>query len=893
MKKLTTCLLVLALSLQTFTSSSLSDTRPANEDRGASGLALTLRRLQTIASVLHTAAHPDDEATELLAWSARGQGARVAYLALNRGEGGQNGIGPELWEKLGVLRTEELLACRKLDGAEQYFTRAMDFGFTRSPEETLRKWDREQLLGDMVRVIRSMRPLVVVNGFSGTARDGHGQHQVAGLLTPEAIKAAADASRFPEQIRAGLQPWQVLKVYGRVFGQTPGPRAEIDAGAYDPVLGRSYMELAADGRSRHRSQDFGQIQPRGTQPRSYPRLQSSVETTEVEKSIFAGLDTTITGIARFAGNGGDKLAPGLGKIKDLAAKALAEFRMEQPAAIGPHLAAGLREVRALRDSLSAAGLDAVARASVDNILARKEHEFSDALLKSQGVIVDALTNTEMIAPGESVAITINVYVGTAAARAQAGPQIKLLAPVNWKQEPLGPEPEPTGGIPFFRNRERADTSARVRATAPADEPVSQPYWLARTRTRDQFDWDDSMPLNQPFGPPRLNAKVDLRLAGETVTVIQPVEYRFSDKTFGEIRRNFKLTPALTLTTSPSLLMIPREGPNRTREVSVEITNNAMRAPSGAAKLVVPEGWQVEGGNQPFTFTRQGERATRVFRITPPAGATGSFNLQAVAEADGRQFTNGYTPISYSHIETHFIYRPAQVRTEVFDVKIAPGLHVGYVMGSGDDGPEALRQLGFNVKVLGDAELAAGDLAKYDTLVLGIRVYEVNEHVMANNKRLLEYVSNGGTLIVQYNKDEYASGKFAPYPVKMERGLRVTDETAPVKILAPEHPLFTWPNRIGDEDWQGWVQERGLYFLSEWDAQFQPLLSAPDDTGRELQGGQLIAKYGKGNYVFTSYAWFRQFPAGVTGAYRMMANLVSLSKWGAQPRKGAPGKNARK
>src|SRR5262245_7100396 len=413
-----------------------TDSRPAPEDRGATGLALSLRRLQTIASVLHTAAHPDDESTELLAYLARGQGARTAYLSLNRGEGGQNGIGPELWEGLGVIRTEELLAARKLDGAEQYFTRAFDFGFTRSAEETLRKWNREDILGDMVRVIRMMRPLVLVNGFSGTAQDGHGQHQVAGMLAPEAIQAAADPSRFPEQItKEGLQPWQVLKVYGRRFGQvSSGPRAEFDVGVFDPVLGRSYAELAADGRSRHRSQDFGMIQARGSQPRAFPRLQSSVQTTDVEKSLFTGIDVTVTGIAKFAGNEGERMSPALTKIKELAAKALTEFRMEQPDAIASHLAAGLREVRALRSTLGS--LDPVSKATVDGMLTRKEQEFNDALVKSHGVIVDALSNTEIVTAGESVDISTNVFLGRSApgenGSLSSSPNIKLVAPTGWR-----------------------------------------------------------------------------------------------------------------------------------------------------------------------------------------------------------------------------------------------------------------------------------------------------------------------------------------------------------------------------------------------------------------------------------------------------------------------------
>jgi LmbE family N-acetylglucosaminyl deacetylase len=878
MKRLLWLALILIIAVAPHLQLVSADTRPLAEDRGASGLALSLRRLVTTASVLHTGAHPDDESTELLAYLARGEGARVAYLSLTRGEGGQNGIGPELWDGLGILRTEELLAARKLDGAEQYFTRAFDFGFTRSVDETLKKWNREEVLSDMVRVIRSMRPLVVVTGFSGTSRDGHGQHQVAGMLTPEAIKAAADPSRFPEQIKEGLQPWKVLKVYSRTFGQTQGATATFDVGRFDPVLGRSYAELAGEGRSKHRSQDFGMIQARGSQPRSFPRLESAVEVPDKETSLFGGIDTSITGIVRFAGASAEQIKPALRRIQDAAERASAEFKAEDLSRIAPHLAAGLREVRALRASLSS--LDSVSRGNVDAILARKERDFVDALVKSNGIVVDALSNSEIVTPGGSIDVTVNVYGGirsSAVGEERSKVQIRLAAPANWTTEQLAVEADSQPQGPPMRARERADTSARFRVRIAGDEPPSQPYFLAHERTRDQYDWDSSMPQTLPFAPPRLNAQVTLTLAGESVTISQPVEYRFSDKSFGEIRRDLKVAPALALTLHPSLVVVPAGSANRTREISLEIVHHSATATNGTIRLEVPAGWRVEGGTNQIAFARAGERASINFRVTPAQNALGAFDLKAVAEANGKQYATGHTAIAYPHIETHYVYHPAKIRAEVFDVKVAPGLKVGYIMGSGDEIPEALAQLGVNVRTINETELASGDLSVYDTIVLGIRVYEVRDDVVANNKRLLDYVSNGGTLIVQYNKQEYARGSLAPYPIKLDGSQRVTDETAPVTVLLPDHPLFNFPNKISAADWNDWVQERGLYFLNEWDSNYTALLSSADESGRQLSGGELIARVGKGNYVFTGYAWFRQLPAGVPGAYRLFANLISLPK----------------
>ena len=535
-------------------------------------------------------------------------------------------------------------------------------------------------------------------------------------------------------------------------------------------------------------------------------------------------------------------------------------------------------MRALKASLNGLnGLDAVSRANLACVLDRKEFEFSDALAKSFGVIVDALSNSEIVSPGESFEVSTNVYLNLARNGETGGTQTKitLRAPSTWK---IDPQPEADQSTPQgMRQRERPDEYSRAKVTVPDNEPVSQPYWLARERTREQYDWDDTMPKTLPFAPPRLVAQVDVALAGEQVQIIQPVEFRFSDKTFGEIRRELKVAPAVTVSLRPGLLIVPSGTQDRTRDVAIEITHQARSALRGEVKLIAPSGFQVTGDSRPVEFSKPGEKTARQFKVTVPEGKSGSFELRAVVEADGRKYTQGFTAISYPHIETHYLYHEALSRVEVFDVKVVAGLDVGYIMGSGDDGPEALRQLGVKAHLIDESELRSGNLSKYDTIILGIRAYEVRDDVIANNKRLLDYVSDGGTLIVQYNKTEFVRGNFAPFPVKMDGGTRVTDEKAPVEMLVPDHPVFRFPNVITEKDWNGWVQERGLYFLNEWDSKFTPLLASVDETGKKQLGGELIAKVGKGNYVFTAYAWFRQFPAGVPGAYRLFANLVSLPK----------------
>jgi LmbE family N-acetylglucosaminyl deacetylase len=852
-----------------------ADTRAA-EDHGVAGLGQALKRLGTIASALHTGAHPDDEDSGLLAYLARGRQARTAYLSLTRGDGGQNLIGPELYEPLGVIRTEELLAARRIDGAQQFFSRAFDFGFSKSPQEAFAKWDREAVLSDMVRVIRTFRPLVMISAWTGTPIDGHGHHQASGILTPEAYRAAADPSRFPEQIKEGLRPWQAKKLYVRVplreelvKGQEP-PAATltINKGQFDPLLGRSYYEIAMQGRSQHRSQDQGALERRGPQYSRLRLVESSAGQPKEEKDIFENLDVQLTGVADFAGRAAAQLRPALAEIQQAADEAMAKFNPLTPATLTPVIARGLHQLRALQARISTFQLSEAEQYEVDFLLKQKAADFSDALARSQGLVIDCLADDEMVTPGQSFTVSIQAYT-------DAGTSLRsavLNLPQGWTSQPQKENAATTEG--------RLIAQHDFKVTVAANAEATEAYWLRNPRKGEMFVPGTGGTGIEPVAPPVVSATVEFEIAGEPVTIMQPAQFRFADKALGEIRRDLKVAPAISVAVSPSLLVYPQSSKPVTREVNVVVTNNQKGGARGAVSLNKIRDWQLAPAEALFDLKREGEQQSFTFTVTAPARAVDSVHIAALARtADGAEYRTNLQRVAYPHIESRLIAQPAEINALSIDVKVAPGLRVGYIEGAGDDFANALKRMDVDVRVIDSRELASGDLSKYNVIVTGLRVYEVRPDVIANNSRLLDYVKQGGTLIVQYNKNEIAAGNFTPYPVKMKQGMpdRVTDETAPVTILDSSSPLFNYPNKITEADFAGWVQERGTYFFSEWDAQYKPLLASHDSNEEEKRGGELIASVGKGYYIYTGYAWFRQLPMGVPGAYRLIANLVSFPK----------------
>lgn len=855
-------------------------------DYGASGLGQKLKRLQTTASMMHTAAHPDDEDSGLIAKTARGDNARVSYLSLTRGEGGQNVIGPELFESLGIIRSEELLQARRLDGGHQFFTRFMEYGFSKKREEAARIWDDKAVLGDMVRAIRLYRPLVITSRFQGTPADGHGQHQLAGYLTPIAYKAAADPNQYPEHLREGLRPWQAKKLYkGLGFGgnSTTPPTVVIPTGIYDPLIGRSYFEIAMEGRSQHKSQEMGSLELRGHQQSTLFLLDAVGAKAEKESSIFEGIDTSIKAIARTSGLSDASIDANLAAAQTAAEKALNDYESLEPAKVVPHLAAGLKAVRAARQKL-AGKLSDLAAYDADFLLSLKEKEFAEALQAAAGVVVDAVSANETIVAGDSTPVSVRVFSPQWTDVKVNSSSLNLLR--GWSAKTTAEPTQPQASM--FRSRTEVSQGAFFyELTAPADAKPTQPYWLSDPRSKFTFNWNEAgTDKNEPFQRPIAIAEVKVTIGGEEITIPKAVDYRFADDIRGELRRDLNVVPHVTIGLDSSLIIAPTSGQATTKRVVVSVTNNSPNATSGSAKLNMPAGWTASPASKPFELKAKGQKTAVVFDVTIPANTkAGSYAIVAGADVGGKFYSQTQFEIAYPHMQTHRRYETSAVSTKVVDLKIED-VKVGYVMGTGDRVPEAIGLLGLPLTLLDERDLTTGDLSRFDVIVIGIRASQVRPDYVANNGRLLEFVREGGTMIVQYQQQEFIRENLLPYPAKMESvvngiqrvsNVRVVDETAPVTILVPNHTVFNFPNKIVNSDWDNWIQERNLYSLTGLDPQYTALLSTADEGETPVTGGLVHTKLGKGHYVYNSYSFFRQLPTGNPGAYRLFANLLSLPK----------------
>ncbi|MGI8746538.1 MAG: PIG-L family deacetylase [Bryobacteraceae bacterium] len=809
---------------------------------GAAETKLALDRLNVTASVLMIAAHPDDENTALLAYLSRGRKVRTGYLSLTRGEGGQNLIGSEQGDALGVIRTQELLAARRIDGAEQFFTRAIDFGFTKTTQETFEKWGHEKILSDVVWVIRRFRPDVIVLRFSGTPRDGHGQHQASAILGKEAFTAAADRAKFPEQLK-WVEPWQAKRLMWNVFSfnreqerdaEKLTGKIEVDPGDFDPVLGHSYGEIAGMSRSLHKSQGMGAPERKGSQK----NYLVTVAGEPAAKDILDGIDKTWDSI------------PGAGKVGQLLAGAAATFQPEHPEKTVPLL-------------LQAEPL----MAALNQPLAKRKHgELLDAIALASGLWLDAASDRYAVMPGGTLKFT-----ATALNRESIPVELEAV-----RIEGIARCPASKSGAGLLpQNTPRA--IALSAAIAP-DQPYTQPYWLREPKQGATYTVLNQLEIGLPEDPPLFEAHFHLRAGGDELEFVRPVVYRHVDRVQGELTRPIVVEPPVAIE-MPEKALVFADPSGKPVEVQVR-ANTAGQ--SGKVQLSAPAGWAVEPASREFQLNEAGQETVVGFQVTPPRSDAKAV-LSASADVGGRKISVGVDVIAYSHIPPQTLFPPAEIDMARADIRLL-AKSIGYIVGAGDDVPEALRQLGASVTLLGPEDLVRGGLGRFDAIVTGVRAYNTRPDLRANQQHLLEYVKNGGTMVVQYNVLEGGFGggdpsllaHIGPYPITIGRE-RVTVEDAPVILPHPDSPLLQQPNLISDKDFAGWVQERGLYFASEWDPRYTPLIQTGDPGEKPLLGGTLYTKYGKGAYVFTAFSWFRELPAGVPGAFRIFANLLSAGK----------------
>lgn len=758
--------------------------------------------------VLLIAAHPDDEDSELLTTLVRGDGAEAAYLALSRGEGGQNLVGPELGEDLGLIRTEELLAARSLDGARQYFTRAFDFGFSKSIDETARFWPRDSVLKDVVRIVRRFRPHIIVATFSGTPRDGHGQHQLSGWAAQQAFLVSGDSTRFPELRQEGLASWSPLKLYRSARFDTAGATTSLNGGVLDPDIGQSYRQIAMRGRSLHRSQDMGVLQEVGP---SVVRLTLLADRTGGREGARTGK--------------GDQLWSGI----DTSA-ALPRWGIEA------------------RD--------------------QQRHGATAAAIRA-GLVFDATTRDGRLVPGQRVMVRLSAW-NAGSAPMMAG--MELVIRGNWSTRPCA--------TPRILIQPGTVATCDVEVVVSEDADYTTPYFLGRDRAAGggmyQW-WVDPAAWGEPFEPPAFQAEFTFKSTfegAEDFSVTREVVHRYRDQAIGEIRHPILIVPRVDVKLDPPVQVWSTRR-NATQQFTVTLQHGAAERTSGTVELELPSGWPAVP-SQRFSLSREEERETLVFEVRQPGNlAAGKYSIRAVAkDSAGYRYDGGLYQVEYPHIRPRARSRAAVSEVHAAPISSPSVARVGYIRGASDRVPEALGAIGLPVVLLDGSALERSDLSRYDVIIVGSRAYETEPALAENNNRLLDYARGGGRLVVQYQQQPFFNGGFAPAPLTLGQPHdRVTDENAPVQLLAPDDPVFSRPNRIEASDWAEWVQERGLYFARTWDSTYRPLLAMADPGEAPLKGGFLIRPLGKGTYVYTGLSFFRQLPAGVPGAFRLFLNLL--------------------
>ncbi|MBI1762509.1 MAG: PIG-L family deacetylase [Acidobacteria bacterium] len=887
--------LMFCLLGSTFFFSTQAQVQEVRENTGAAAAWRALLRLRTTATVLHTTAHPDDEDGAMLTWLTRHEGVRTGLLTLNRGEGGANVVGSELYDQLGILRTEELLAAGRYYGVDQMFTRVTDFGFSKRMDETLEHWGKEVVLKDVVHAVRLYRPDVIISRFHGKPRDGHGNHQTAGLMSAEVFKAAADPNMFPEHFKEGLRPWQVKKLYRSVGGFGGGGRGaepqeatvKVDVGAYDPLLGRSYLQIARYGLGFQRSQNGGgALAAPGSSISSWLLEESLVGKRTTEESIFEGLDTTIPSLARLAGS--TNVNAELSAINNSVEAAIKKFDARQPWLTATDLAAGQKATLSLIERVKASSITADNKDQLLFLLSNKETEFNDAMNKALGLAMEVLVDPppatgggpggfggpretfNVAIPGQKFSLTLSVVNRSPVAFERA--ETIVAPPKGWGLNAKPPE----GGLPVNNSRLRAQFELQV----PENAEYTRPYWSRANHLREHiYQINKPELLHLPFAPPDVMGWFNYVVNGVRFHLTQPAQTTYIDRPWGEQRRLLTVAPALSVALSPQVGVVSIAATNSTFDASVNVLNNVKGNATGKVRLQLPAGWTSTPAEAPFSFTHEGELANFSFKVTVPRVAAGQeYKVQAVAEYNNKQYSEGYEVIAHRDNEPRHLYHPATMEVRGIETNVAPNLNVGYVMGVGDEIPKALEQIGVKVTLLSENDLAKGNLDGYDAILIGIRATAVRDDLKAYSKRLLDYCERGGNLVYQYQTQEFDAAPYGPYPYKLgARAEEVSEEDSKVTLLDTANPIFNWPNKISAADFDGWVEERGSKWMSTWDEKYTPLLECHDREQAPQKGGLMYAPYGKGTFVYAAYAFYRQLPAGVQGGYRLFSNIISLKK----------------
>ncbi|WP_305952056.1 PIG-L family deacetylase [Emticicia oligotrophica] len=822
MKKITAILLTL-ISLSTF-----AQTKQMNTGE----ILQAIKRLNVVGNVLYVAAHPDDENTLFITWLSKEKMVRAGYIAMTRGDGGQNLIGSEQGEYVGLLRTHELLGARSVDGGEQYFTRANDFGFTKTTEEALATWGKEQVLADLVWRIRNFQPDVIVNRFPPDSRAGHGHHSASAVLSEEAFKAAADPTKFPEQLKY-VKTWQAKRLVWNSFSpnfqnnQPEGSFVKIQLGDYNPLLGKSYSEIAAEARSMHKSQGFGSAKTKNQ--RVDYALHKAGE--EAKNDLFEGIDLSW------------KRMKGGEKVEKLINEVYNNFKPQNPSTSIPKLIEVFNAISALEE----------------NVWTNyKKKEVQELILACAGLWFEANPTDYSVSPNDKIKVNVNVV-------SRSNSNI-ILEKLVFK----GTNQDTTINKKLVYNDA---LNIAYELKIPANTPITQPYWLVERKENGFYKVTDQVLRGLPMKPADLTCEYTFSIEGKAFTFTTPLSYKYVEPSDGEIYRYFEVRPEVTATIAEKVYAF---GDNSPKDVVVTL-KAGKKGVSGSLTLEVPKDWRIEPASINFDLKDKYEEKKVSFKVYPSNTAS-EITLKAIAKTNNGVYDRGIATVEYKHIPTLTLFPFAEAKALRIDLQ-KRGNQIGYIAGAGDEVPAALQQIGYQVTMLTPTELAK-DLSQFDAIIVGVRAYNTEEHLKFFQDKLIDYVKNGGNVVTQYQTNAFYGvskvKEIGPYPFAIGRG-RVTDEKAEMKVLKPTHPLLNTPNKITEKDFDGWIQERGLYFSDKWSDQYETIFSIKDANETEQEGSVLYAKYGKGNFVFTALAFFRELPAGVPGAYRLFANMISVGK----------------